>query len=44
MVGNFNGTINNSLDRKTKKKVNMQEGKLQKSFFKLIKQKSMEDL
>lgn len=38
MVGDFNWMLNNSLDRKSKLKVNKQEGELPKSFFELIKQ------
>lgn len=43
MVGDFNGTVNNIIDRKGKR-INMQDGKLPKVFFYLIKQGSMEDI
>lgn len=44
MAGDFNGTVNNRVDRKNKNKTNIQEGKLLKVFFDLVKQESMENI
>lgn len=44
LVGDFNGTVNNKLDRQTKCTMSIQEGKLPKVFFELVKQETLEDV
>lgn len=43
LMGDFNGTVDNKLDRKGKKKKN-NEGKLPKTFFELVKQENLENI
>lgn len=38
MLGDFNGRVNNNLDRQSKARLSQQEGKVPKSFFELTKQ------
>lgn len=44
VVGDFNGTVDNFLDRRSMKILKNSEGKLPRSFFDFIDQEHLEDL